>query len=117
MLTRRLIACLDVRDGQVVKGVRFGGLRAAGDPAALARRYNAEGVDELVVLDVTATLEGRGALADTVRAVARELFIPLTVGGGIRSFDDARAVVEAGADKVAINSAALADPSLITRLA
>jgi cyclase len=117
MLTRRLIACLDVRDGQVVKGVRFGDLRDAGDPAALARRYNAEGVDELVVLDVTATLEGRRALVDTVRAVARELFIPLTVGGGIRSFDDARAVVEAGADKVAINSAALADPSLITRLA
>ena len=117
MLTRRLIACLDVRDGQVVKGVRFEGLRDAGDPAALARRYNEEGIDELVVLDVTATLEGRLALADTVRAVSRELFIPLTVGGGIRSFDDARAVVEAGADKVSINSAALADPGLITRLA
>jgi cyclase len=117
VVTRRIIACLDVRDGQVVKGVQFEGLRDAGDPASLARRYNAEGIDELVVLDVTATLEGRRALADTIRAVGRELFIPLAVGGGIRSFDDARAVVEAGADKVSINSAALADPSLITRLA
>lgn len=117
MLTRRLIACLDVRDGRVVKGVNFEGLRDAGDPAALARRYNDEGIDELVVLDVTATLEGRRALAGTVDAISRELFIPLAVGGGIRSFDDARAVIEAGADKVSINSAALADPPLITRLA
>jgi cyclase len=117
VLTRRIIACLDVRDGSVVKGVRFEGLRDAGDPAALARRYNDEGIDEVVVLDVTATLEGRLALADTVRRVGQELFIPLTVGGGIRSFEDARAVVEAGADKVAINSAALEDPELITRLA
>ena len=85
MLAKRLIACLDVRDGCVVKGVNFEGLRTAGDPAALARRYNAEGIDELVVLDVTATLEGRRALAETIRAVSRELFIPLTVGGGIRS--------------------------------
>jgi len=117
MLTRRIIACLDVRDGQVVKGVRFEALREAGDPAGLAKRYNDEGIDELVMLDVTATLEGRRALASTVRAVAKRLFSPLTVGGGIRSFDDARAVVEAGADKVAINSAALADPDLISRLA
>lgn len=117
MLTRRIIACLDVRDGQVVKGVQFEGLRDAGEPGSLARRYNDEGIDELVVLDVTATIEGRRAIADTIRAVGRELFIPLAVGGGIRSFDDARAVVEAGADKVCINSAALADPSLIGRLA
>ena len=117
MLARRLIACLDVRDGRVVKGVNFAGLRDAGDPAALAARYNAEGIDELVVLDVSATLEGRRATIATIAGVARELFIPLTVGGGIRGLDDARAVVTAGADKIAINSAALADPSLITRLA
>ena len=117
MLTKRIIACLDVRDGQVVKGVRFEGLRSAGDPAALARRYNVEGIDELVILDVTATLEKRLAMARTVHAVASELFIPLSVGGGIRDADDAAAVVEAGADKVSLNSAALADPALITRLA
>jgi imidazole glycerol-phosphate synthase subunit HisF len=117
MLSKRLIACLDVRDGCVVKGVQFEGLRNAGDPAALARRYNQEGIDELVILDVTATLESRRALADTIRAVSRELFIPLAVGGGIRSLDDAEAAIEGGADKVSVNSAALADPSLITRLA
>lgn len=117
MLSKRLIACLDVRDGCVVKGVQFEKLRSAGDPAALARRYNEEGIDELVILDVTATLESRQALADTIRAVSRELFIPLAVGGGIRSLDDAEAAIEAGADKVSVNSAALADPSLITRLA
>ena len=117
MLAKRIIACLDVRDGQVVKGVKFEGLRSAGDPAALARRYNVEGIDELVILDVTATLEKRLAMARTVRAVAGELFIPLCVGGGIRDADDAAAVVEAGADKVSLNSAALADPTIITRLA
>ena len=117
MLSKRLIACLDVRNGCVVKGVQFEGLRNAGDPAALARRYNGEGIDELVILDVTATLESRQALADTIRAVSRELFIPLAVGGGIRSLDDAEAAIEAGADKVSVNSAALADPTLITRLA
>ncbi len=117
MLAKRIIACLDVRDGQVVKGVRFEGLRSAGDPAALARRYNVEGIDELVILDVTATLEKRLAMARTVRAVAGELFIPLCVGGGIRDADDAAAVVEAGADKVSLNSAALADPAIITGLA
>jgi cyclase len=100
-----------------VKGVQFEGLRNAGDPAALARRYNREGIDELVILDVTATLESRQALADTIHAVSRELFIPLAVGGGIRSLDDAEAAIEAGADKVSVNSAALADPTLITRLA
>src|SRR5207237_6743582 len=117
MLSKRIIACLDVRDGQVVKGVNFEGLRTAGDPAELARRYNIEGIDELVILDITATLEARRALADTVRAVARELFIPLAVGGGIRSEGDAAAAIEAGADKVSLNTAALSQPSLITTLA
>ena len=117
MLSKRIIACLDVRDGHVVKGVNFGGLRSAGDPAELARRYNADGIDELVILDITATLEARRALADTIRAVARELFIPLAVGGGIRHEDDAAAVVDAGADKVSLNTAAIADPALITRIA
>lgn len=117
MLAKRIIACLDVRDGQVVKGVRFEGLRNAGDPAALARRYNVEGIDELVILDVTATLEKRRAMARTVGAVARELFIPLTVGGGIRGEEDAAAAVEHGADKVSLNTAALSDPSLVERLA
>ncbi|MEZ5292741.1 MAG: imidazole glycerol phosphate synthase subunit HisF [Vicinamibacterales bacterium] len=117
MLARRIIACLDVRDGQVVKGVQFEGLRAAGDPAELARRYDAEGIDEVVILDVTATLEARRARAQTIRAVSRELFLPLAVGGGIRTEEDAAAAIEAGADKVSLNSAALADPSLLTRLA
>ena len=117
MLSKRIIACLDVRDGSVVKGVNFEGLRTAGDPAELARRYNAEGIDELVILDITATLEARRALADTIRAVARELFIPLAVGGGIRTEADAAAAVDAGADKVSLNTAALATPALITTLA
>src|SRR5919206_2046473 len=117
MLSKRIIACLDVRNGQIVKGVNFEGLRSAGDPAALARRYNVEGIDELVILDITATIERRRALADTIRAVARELFIPLAVGGGIRTEADAAAAVEAGADKVSVNTAALARPELITRLA
>jgi imidazole glycerol-phosphate synthase subunit HisF len=117
LLSKRIIACLDVRDGQVVKGVNFEGLRSAGDPAELARRYNAEGIDELVILDVTATIEARRALADTIRAVARELFIPLAVGGGIRTEADADVAIEAGADKVSLNTAALSQPSLITALA
>jgi cyclase len=117
VLAKRLIACLDVRDGCVVKGVQFEGLRNAGEPAELARRYNAEGIDELVILDVTATLENRRALAETIRRVSKELFIPLAVGGGIRSEADAEAAIEAGADKVALNSAALTDPSLISRIA
>ncbi|MEO5820855.1 MAG: imidazole glycerol phosphate synthase subunit HisF [Vicinamibacteraceae bacterium] len=115
--SKRIIACLDVRDGQVVKGVKFEGLRSAGDPAELAARYNVEGIDEVVILDVTATLETRRALAQTIRDVARTLFIPLAVGGGIRTEDDAAAVVDAGADKVSLNSAALKDPDLIARLA
>ena len=117
MLTKRIIACLDVRDGQVVKGVQFQQLRHAGDPGELARRYNVEGIDEVVVLDVTATIEGRRAFEATIRAVSGELFIPLTVGGGIRTEADAAAALDAGADKVGVNSAALADPSLLTRLA
>ena len=117
MLSKRLIACLDVRNGCVVKGVNFEELREAGDPAALARRYNREGIDEVVVLDVTATIEGRRAFEATIRAVSGELFIPLTVGGGIRTEADAAAALDAGADKVGVNSAALADPSLLTRLA
>ena len=117
MLSKRIIACLDVRDGSVVKGINFEGLRRAGDPAELAERYNAEGIDELVILDVTATIEGRRALEATIREVSSRLFIPLAVGGGIRSEQDAAAAVDAGADKVSLNSAALADPSLITALA
>jgi imidazole glycerol-phosphate synthase subunit HisF len=117
VLAKRIIACLDVRDGVVVKGVQFEGLRAAGNPAELARRYDVEGIDEVVILDVTATLEARQARAHTIQAVARELFLPLCVGGGIRTEDDAAAAIDAGADKVSLNSAALADPTLITRLA
>jgi len=117
MLTRRIIACLDVRDGSVVKGVRFEGLSRAGDPAALALRYNDEGIDEVLMLDVTATLERRGALIDTVRRTASSLFIPLGVGGGVKTLADAAALFEAGADKVSINSAALATPDLITEIA
>ena len=117
MLCKRIIACLDVRDGCVVKGVQFESLRDAGNPADLARRYNADGIDELVMLDVTATTEGRRALEATISEVSRELFIPLAVGGGIRSEADAAAVIDAGADKVSVNSAAIADPALLTRLA
>ena len=117
MLSKRIIACLDVRSGQVVKGVQFQQLRHAGDPAELARRYNVEGIDEVVVLDITATLEGRQTLARTVHAVAAEIFLPLAVGGGIRSEEDAATVIDAGADKVSLNTAALRDPDLITALA
>lgn len=117
MLTKRIIACMDVRDGQVVKGVQFQQLRHAGDPAELARRYNVEGIDEVVVLDVTATIETRQALARTISAVAHEIFLPLTVGGGIRNEDDAAAAVDAGADKVSLNTAALRNPEIISTLA
>ncbi len=117
MLAKRIIACLDVRDGTVVKGVRFEGLREAGGPADLARRYNREGIDELVFLDVTATLESRRAMADTIRTVAREMFIPLTVGGGIGGLSDAAAIFDAGADKVSVNTAALARPEILTEIA
>jgi cyclase len=117
MLAKRIIACLDVRDGRVVKGIRFKRLRHAGDPADLARRYNRDGIDELVILDVTASLESRRAIEGTVRAVAREVFIPLTVGGGIRGLADAAALFEAGADKVSVNTAALRDPAIIGQVA
>jgi cyclase len=117
MLSKRIIACLDVRDGKVVKGVNFEDLRDAGDPAALARRYNVEGIDEVVILDVTATIESRQARAQTIAAVAAEIFLPLCVGGGIRTEEDAAAAIEAGADKVSLNTAALGDPGLITTLA
>jgi len=117
VLTKRIIACMDVRDGQVVKGVQFQQLRHAGDPAELAQRYNVEGIDEVVVLDITATLESRQALARTISAVAHRIFLPLTVGGGIRTDDDAAAAVDAGADKVSLNTAALSNPALITTLA
>jgi cyclase len=113
MLTRRIIACLDVKGGRVVKGVQFVDLVDAGDPAELAARHAEAGADEIVLLDITATHEARGTLLDTVRRTARRLFIPFTVGGGVRTLDDATAVFDAGADKVSINSAALADPALI----
>ena len=113
MLTKRIIACLAVRSGRGVKGVQFVDLVDAGDPAELARRHAAAGADEIVLLDITATHEGRGTLLDTVRRTAKELFIPFTVGGGIRSADEAAAVFDAGADKVSVNSAAIADPHLI----
>jgi imidazole glycerol-phosphate synthase subunit HisF len=117
MLTKRIIACLDVNAGRVVKGVQFKQLCDAGDPAELAAAHSKAGADEVVLLDISATHEKRTTLADTVRRTARQLFIPFTVGGGIRSLDDAIAVFEAGADKISINSAALADPSLITHIA
>ena len=113
MLTRRIIACLDVTAGRVVKGVQFESLIDAGDPAELAARHAEAGADEIVLLDITATHEGRGTLLETVRKTASRLFIPFAVGGGIRSADDAREVFNAGADKVSINSAALASPALI----
>src|SRR6185503_3715522 len=105
-----MIACLDVGNGAVVERGRFESARHAGDPAELAARYNEEGIDEVVILDVTATIENRRALADTVAAVAKRIFIPLTVGGGIRSESDAAAAVDAGADKVSLNTAALSNP-------
>jgi cyclase len=113
MITKRIIACLDVHDGRVVKGVKFVDLIDAGDPATQAARHAREGADEIVLLDITATHEGRQTLLDTVRRTARELFVPFCVGGGIRTADDAAQVFEAGADKVSVNSAALADPTLI----
>jgi cyclase len=115
MLTRRVIPCLDVDAGRVVKGVSFVDLRDAGDPAELAAFYDSEGADELVFLDITASSDGRDTMIDVVRKVSSEVFIPLTVGGGIRTVEDMRRMLHAGADKVAINSAAVADPKLIER--
>jgi cyclase len=117
MLTKRIIACLDVNGGRVVKGVQFENLRDAGDPAELAKAHSTSGADEIVLLDISAAHERRATLLDTVRRAARQLFIPFTVGGGIRTLEDAAAVFWAGADKISINSAALADPDLITRIA
>ena len=117
MLTKRIIACLDVDAGRVVKGTRFVQLRDAGDPAELAAAHAENGADEIVLLDITATHEKRGTLLDTVRRAARQLFVPFTVGGGISSLNEACAVFDAGADKVAINSAALKTPGLITAIA
>ena len=117
MLTKRLVPCLDVHGGRVVKGVQFLDLVDAGDPAELAAYYDAEGADELVVLDISATHEGRATLHATIRRAADRLFIPLTVGGGVRTPDDVRALLDAGADKVAVNSAALADPTLVSTAA
>ncbi|MEA3203377.1 MAG: imidazole glycerol-phosphate synthase subunit HisF, partial [Thermoplasmata archaeon] len=114
-LAKRIVACLDVQGGRVVKGVRFQGLRDVGDPVELALRYEQEGADEVVFLDIAATHEARGTLFDVVQRTAEQLSIPLTVGGGIRGPDEMKAALNAGADKVAVNSAALADPTLVTR--
>ncbi|MBI1849964.1 MAG: imidazole glycerol phosphate synthase subunit HisF [Planctomycetes bacterium] len=117
MLKRRIIPCLDVRDGRVVKGVRFAGLRDVGDPAERAAAYEAQGADEIVVLDVSATPEGRGTQLEVVRRVRERLAIPLTVGGGVRSLDDASALLDAGADKVSVNTAAVERPELLEEIA
>jgi len=116
-LTKRIIACLDMDVGRVVKGVRFKNLRDAGDPAECATAHARDGADEIVLLDITATSGNRRTLLDAIRATARSLFVPFTVGGGIRQLEDATAVFEAGADKVAINSAAVRDPALIGKIA
>ena len=117
MITKRIIPCLDVRDGRVVKGVNFEGVRDVADPVEMARFYDRAGADELVFYDITASAEGRGIFTDVLRRVAEEIFIPLTVGGGIRSLEDFDRVLKCGADKVSVNSGAIADPSLIGRAA
>ena len=117
MKTARIIPCLDVTEGRVVKGVNFVGLRDAGDPVELAARYDADGADELVFLDITATSDGRETMVDVVRRTAEQVFIPFTIGGGIRTVDDARTMLRAGADKVSVNSAAVARPELISEIA
>jgi imidazole glycerol-phosphate synthase subunit HisF len=114
MLTKRIIPCLDVKDGRVVKGKSFVGLKDAGDPVELARYYYEQGADELVFLDITATLEGRDTMAGIVEKVSNEVFMPLTVGGGLRNIDDMRRLLRAGADKVSVNSAAVANPGLVS---
>lgn len=116
-LAKRIIPCLDVKDGRVVKGIQFVGLRDAGDPVEQAVRYDAERADELCFLDITASHEGRQSMLDVIRRTADSIFIPFTVGGGIRSVDDFNAILGAGADKVAVNTAALADPDLVRRAA
>lgn len=117
MLAKRIIPCLDVRDGRVVKGVHFVNIRDAGDPVELAKFYSGQGADEIVFLDITATSDGRDTVADVVERTAAEVFVPLTVGGGIRTLEDFRRLLRAGADKISVNSAAVADPSLIARAA
>ncbi len=117
MLARRVIPCLDVKGGRVVKGVNFVGLRDAGDPVECARRYDEDGADEITFLDITATSDARPILLDVVRRTAEVVFAPLTVGGGVRSLEDAHALLRSGADKVSINSAAVRDPELVRALA
>jgi len=113
MLAKRIIPCLDVKDGRVVKGVNFVGLRDAGDPVELAKLYSQEGADEIVFLDITATSDNRATIADVIRRTCREVFVPVTVGGGIRTVDDFRDILRAGADKISVNSAAVKNPDLI----
>lgn len=117
MLTRRLIVCLDVKGGRVVKGVNFEGLRDVGDPVSLATRYEAEGADEITFLDISASAEDRGTLLDVAQRTAERLFIPLTIGGGVRTADDVGRALRAGADKVSLNSAMVADPTVLTACA
>lgn len=117
MLDKRIIPCLDVRDGKVVKGINFVGIKEVGDPVQCAEEYNRQGADEIVFLDITATHEHRGTMADVVRKTAEKVFVPLTVGGGIRTIDDFQAMLRAGADKVSVNSAALRRPELIAEAA
>ncbi|MDD1639265.1 MAG: imidazole glycerol phosphate synthase subunit HisF, partial [Methanomicrobiales archaeon] len=114
-LTRRIIPCLDLKDGRVVKGCHFVDLKDAGDPVALAKRYNEQGADEVVFLDITASVEDRGTIIDVIQRAADQLFLPLTVGGGIRTLEDIQQILRAGADKVSINTSAVNDPDLITR--
>lgn len=113
MLAKRVIPCLDVKDGRVVKGVNFVGLRDAGDPVELAKFYSQEGADEIVFLDITATSDNRATIADVVRRTCREVFVPVTVGGGIRTVEDFKDILRAGADKISVNSAAVKNPDLI----
>src|SRR3989442_5708803 len=117
MLTKRIIPCLDVDRGRVVKGTNFLNLRDAGDPVEVARRYEEEGADELVFLDISASHEGRAIMLDVVHRVSEEIFMPFTVGGGIRTLEDATRLIQAGAEKVSINSAAVRDPDLVTQVA
>lgn len=117
MLAKRIIPCLDVRDGKVVKGINFVGIKEVGDPVECAAEYDAQGADEIVFLDITASHEGRGTMLDVVRRTAQKVFVPLTVGGGIRTIDDFRDTLRAGADKVSVNSAAVKNPQLIREAA
>ena len=114
MLTKRIIPCLDVKEGKVVKGINFVGIKDVGDPVEIAKVYNAEGADELVFLDITASFEERKTMIDVVERTSREVFIPLTVGGGVNSIEDIKNLLRAGADKVSINSAAVRNPNLIS---